>query len=268
MFVDDIYYCWVFNVWFLIHYNKRGFHCDNLNKFPLSLVFPFPLSLIPPIPNSIWWISLCCLHMYIFVFLFLLRLGFELRASHLQSRHCTCLSHTSSHFALVVLKMWSRGLFAWLTSEETLLISASQVARITGVSLWCPAHIYNFIISHLYKNSYLKTEADLYWHLLLLPYFTDENWYSKEWVCPLGVHCLAHGKYLIPLQIWVALQCQPGLLSTLRRSKLTNGYFSYCFLPKPRADQLLVFQFSFIILLQWDLIHGFQTLLLFANLSH
>jgi hypothetical protein len=54
-------------------------------------------------------------------------LGFELRASGLQSRHCTAWATSPVHFALVILDMESCKLFVFL-------ISASQVARSTGMS--------------------------------------------------------------------------------------------------------------------------------------
>jgi hypothetical protein len=49
------------------------------------------------------------------------------------------LSHTSNfHFALVILEMGSHELFVLAGVE--LLISASQVARITDMNHQCPAH--------------------------------------------------------------------------------------------------------------------------------
>jgi hypothetical protein len=44
---------------------------------------------------------------------FLLELGFEFRASHLQSRYSTAWAIPLVHFALVILEMGSCILFAW-----------------------------------------------------------------------------------------------------------------------------------------------------------
>jgi hypothetical protein len=64
-------------------------------------------------------------------------LGFELRASRLQSRCCTTWATPPVHFALVLLEMgvsWT--IFLGWPQTEILPILASQVARITGVSHW------------------------------------------------------------------------------------------------------------------------------------
>jgi hypothetical protein len=72
----------------------------------------------------------------VFFFSFLVGLGFELRASGLAKQAFYCLSHTSSPFY--------SGYFGGRVSQivcpgwpqiEILLILASQVARITGVSI-------------------------------------------------------------------------------------------------------------------------------------
>jgi hypothetical protein len=61
---------------------------------------------------------------------------FEIRALCLQSRHSYHLSHTSTpFFVLVILEMGvSQTIFLDWPQTATLPISASQVARITGVS--------------------------------------------------------------------------------------------------------------------------------------
>jgi hypothetical protein len=61
-------------------------------------------------------------------FFFFVELEFELRISHLQSRHCTTRANTSSSF--------SSGYFgeAWAGLDP----QSSQVARITGMSHQTP----------------------------------------------------------------------------------------------------------------------------------
>jgi hypothetical protein len=71
----------------------------------------------------------------LFSFFFLVGLGFEPRALHLQSRHSTAWATPPVHFALVILEMWSHELLAWAGLRVILLISASQVARITGLQV-------------------------------------------------------------------------------------------------------------------------------------
>jgi hypothetical protein len=69
--------------------------------------------------------------------------GTELRALHVQSKHPYCLGHTSSLFCFVYFWRWcSLKLLAWLAWNPVLLISVSQVARVTGVSHWYPAQIF------------------------------------------------------------------------------------------------------------------------------
>jgi hypothetical protein len=59
-------------------------------------------------------------------------LEFEFKASHLQSRHFTTWAIPLVHFALVILEMG-------VSQTIILPISASQVAKIIGVSHWHPA---------------------------------------------------------------------------------------------------------------------------------
>jgi hypothetical protein len=70
------------------------------------------------------------------IYLFLVGLEFELRAACLQTRHTTSWATHFAHFALVILEMGSWELFlrAGKELQPSFLISASQVARITGVS--------------------------------------------------------------------------------------------------------------------------------------
>jgi hypothetical protein len=76
----------------------------------------------------------------------LVGMGFELRALSLQSRS-TIWATPPVHFALVILEM---GVLQTICLDwpwtVILLISASQVARITGVSHWCPAWIELFVL--------------------------------------------------------------------------------------------------------------------------
>jgi hypothetical protein len=48
---------------------------------------------------------------YCFIYYFMMALGFELRASQLQSRHSTPKATLPVHFALVILEMGSHELF-------------------------------------------------------------------------------------------------------------------------------------------------------------
>jgi hypothetical protein len=84
------------------------------------LFFPFLFSLV----------LFCFVH-------FLVGLGFELRALHLQSRSSTAWATPLVHFALVILEI---GILVnnlpELAPTLTLPISASQVAGITGLSHW------------------------------------------------------------------------------------------------------------------------------------
>jgi hypothetical protein len=72
---------------------------------------------------------------YFVFFFFCLGLGFELRASQLQSRCSTAGATPPVRFALVILEMRvSRTICLSWPRTIILPISASQVARITGVS--------------------------------------------------------------------------------------------------------------------------------------
>jgi hypothetical protein len=50
---------------------------------------------------------------YVTFFFFLVGLGFQLRASGLQSRFSTASATPAVHFALAILEMFSSELFAW-----------------------------------------------------------------------------------------------------------------------------------------------------------
>jgi hypothetical protein len=73
-----------------------------------------------------------------FFFFFLIGLGFELRALHLQSRHSTTWTISPVHFALII---FGDGVLQTICPDwpqTTILpISTSQRARIIGVSPWC-----------------------------------------------------------------------------------------------------------------------------------
>jgi hypothetical protein len=73
------------------------------------------------------------------IYLFILvRLVFELRVLHLQSRHSAACTTPPANFALVILEMGVSGTISLGWSHTTiLLISASQITRITGISHWC-----------------------------------------------------------------------------------------------------------------------------------
>jgi hypothetical protein len=62
----------------------------------------------------------------------LLGLGFELRASYLQSSHFTAWATHLVHLGLAILEMGSHKLFAW--DDLKLQSFRSQVAKITDVS--------------------------------------------------------------------------------------------------------------------------------------
>jgi hypothetical protein len=92
-----------------------------------SLTFQASALPLEPWPKS--WLKL------FFFFFFLVGLGFELRASNLQSRRYTAWVIPSVHFALVILEMGSCELFAQGWPQTLILLtSVSQEARIIGVS--------------------------------------------------------------------------------------------------------------------------------------
>jgi hypothetical protein len=97
-----------------------------------------------PIPNlhvTIKKVPYILYHFIVFCLFFLVGLTFELKTSHLQSRCSTAWAMLPVHFALVILEMGSCKLFP----RADLLISVSQVARITGVSHWHPILILLFL---------------------------------------------------------------------------------------------------------------------------
>jgi hypothetical protein len=87
-------------------------------------------------------------------FFVLMGLGFELRASCLQSRYSTTWATTPVHFALVILEMGvSQTISLGWSQTMILLISASQVATITGVSHWHPASCLEICSRYVAQNS-------------------------------------------------------------------------------------------------------------------
>jgi hypothetical protein len=115
-----------------------------------------------PLPQRNWtWEGWCSLHpaqqwlfgilylpathlpalrFYFIIITILVGLGFGLRASSLPSRCSTTWATLLVHFALVILEMGvSRNICSNCPQAVILLISASHVARITGMSHWCPA---------------------------------------------------------------------------------------------------------------------------------
>jgi hypothetical protein len=81
-----------------------------------------------------------------------MELGFELRASHLQSRPPTTWAMPPVHFAVVIF----RGVCVGGSHElfPILPISGSQVAGITGVNHGCPAHL-SFLKCEVYHENEL-----------------------------------------------------------------------------------------------------------------
>jgi hypothetical protein len=123
----------------------------------------------------------------------LVGLEFELRASCLQSSHFTTWATLPVHFDLVVLeisvlKIISLGWY-W---TEVLLISASQVARIIGVS-----------------HHYLAPQLTL---------ISSQGEKTAIFVC----------MYLFILFI-VVLEIEPGLLYKLHTTELHLQYLTCCF---------------------------------------
>jgi hypothetical protein len=62
-------------------------------------------------------------------------LGFELRDTHLQSKRLSSIPQV--HFVPVIF-FGDGGLMNYLLQTAILQISASQIARITEMSTWCP----------------------------------------------------------------------------------------------------------------------------------
>jgi hypothetical protein len=70
-------YLFVFKNFFELAYiNKmRRFHCGKV-YFEHAHLLPYIHTLPPPFSNSVWWVSLCCLHicylfMYIYTYVFM-----------------------------------------------------------------------------------------------------------------------------------------------------------------------------------------------------
>jgi hypothetical protein len=86
---------------------------------------------------------------------FLVRLRFEFGALHLQSRHSTAWATSPAHFALAILEMMSQTICLSWPQTMILLISASQIARITGMSHPCLANSIFPMFGHLTDKSEL-----------------------------------------------------------------------------------------------------------------
>jgi hypothetical protein len=78
-------------------------------------------------------------------FFFFVGLEFELKASYSQNRHSTTQVIPLVHFALVILEMGYHELFAHWPRTAILPNSASQGARITGVSHQHPDGFNSFL---------------------------------------------------------------------------------------------------------------------------
>jgi hypothetical protein len=107
-----------------------------------------------------------CLFFFLCLFFF-----FGLRASQLQSRRSTTWATPPVHFTLGILVSQTICLgWSWIT---ILLISSSQVARITDMSHCCPAHFPLFmspflgLILQLHLSRYTRRKEVETGHLLL-----------------------------------------------------------------------------------------------------
>jgi hypothetical protein len=108
----------------------------------------------------------------VYLLLFLMGLEFELRASYLQSRCTTVWATPPVHFAHVILEMgvlWV--IWPWTT---ILLSSASQLARIIGMSHQCLVYLLYFksallmvFLEHLNCKFTLKWKLSLFWYIQL-----------------------------------------------------------------------------------------------------
>jgi hypothetical protein len=101
--------------------------------------------LLDPLPLNFkgsWdWVRPAYVISFSLFFFFLVGLGFEVRASCLQSRHSTAWAIPPVHFALVILEIGVSWGLSW-PQIAILPISSSQVARITGVSHRCLANFF------------------------------------------------------------------------------------------------------------------------------
>jgi hypothetical protein len=83
------------------------------------------------------------------IFSFLVGLGFELRASHLQSSSSTTWAMPPVHFVLVILEMGvSQTICSGWPQTLILLISVSQVASVIGMSHCQKANSGKFALPH------------------------------------------------------------------------------------------------------------------------
>jgi hypothetical protein len=102
-------------------------------------------------------------------FFFLVGLGFEFRASHIAKQVLYCLSHTSSSFCCGYFEDMVLWTICQGWHQTAILISASQVARLTSVSHWCLASISGFKWGH----EHLLWE--ILWHLSYVLSFIQEG---------------------------------------------------------------------------------------------
>jgi hypothetical protein len=128
------------------------------------------------------------------------RLGYELRTLHLQSRSSTDWATPPVHF-LVILEMGSWELFAWLALNCAPPISASQVARVTGVRCWHPAYYFltcrgycffapSFVSESFFSHSWLLLNlTGLNWGQLEISEKTQDRQTDRKW----GQECWALG---------------------------------------------------------------------------
>jgi hypothetical protein len=116
--------------------------------FLVGLGFEFGASSLQSRCSTTWATPICCVlksaltgtHLKFFFFFSLMGLGTRvwIQCFVLMKQMFYCWSHASIDFALVILEMG----FLWTICQAELGSNkASQVARITGVSLWHLAHL-------------------------------------------------------------------------------------------------------------------------------
>jgi hypothetical protein len=116
----------------------------------------------------------------VYVFFFLVGLGFELSASHLQSRWSTTWATALVHFALVIFEdgvSWT--ICLGQPQTKILLISASQVASITSMSHWCPPSLIDWWSFWDRLLLFLRTDVS-FAVIYLFIYFETESCYVAQ----------------------------------------------------------------------------------------
>jgi hypothetical protein len=126
------------------------FHCKE--KMPISTHISMYMSL---------YLSECgsLKRELLSLFFFFLTLGFEFRVSHLLDRHSTHMSHSTSPTSWVFLRQGLTFCPGW-PQTSILLLSASQVARITSVSHG--AHWNYTLQQYAHHNTAKRFQNNLY----------------------------------------------------------------------------------------------------------